>query len=281
MKTFRAPDGCEIYAEALGDPRRPHVVLVHGVSFSSAVFDDFCKNAALLEHLYMVRYDLRGHGRSGKPEDPQSHVSDLYAADFMAVVDGFHLDRPVFVGWSFGGSAAVDVFAARPDIISGIFYLSSCPGMSSLGNGSARPSLLNILVESTDISTATSALHRLIDLSFRSPRAKPLPFLVRCSLAGMQTMQSPRVRQAIGGRQHDAEPLWKALKGGLPVFHYAGTHDELLDSQAVEKELRACAQNLEVLFVDGGGHCLFWEDGDAAAQAIARFVKGVKSVDRI
>ncbi|KAJ7672085.1 hypothetical protein B0H17DRAFT_1084367 [Mycena rosella] len=57
----------------------------------------------MLEKLYLVRYDVRGHGRSGKPATPEGYDSALYAADFAAVCEAFGLNMPVFVGWSAGG----------------------------------------------------------------------------------------------------------------------------------------------------------------------------------
>jgi len=122
-KIIRSSDGCEIYAEASGNPQNPHVVLVHGMTFSGGVFDDFCQQPRLLDEVYIVsflsfpfqrglcltqhelsqvRYDLRGHGRSGKPENSEAHSSKLCADDFIAVVQAFNLHRPVFVGWYVG-----------------------------------------------------------------------------------------------------------------------------------------------------------------------------------
>jgi len=49
---------------------------------------------------FQVRYDVRGHGRSGKPPSIEGHASSLYADDFEAVIRGFKLKKPVVVGWS-------------------------------------------------------------------------------------------------------------------------------------------------------------------------------------
>lgn len=67
----------------------------------------------------------------------------------------------------------------------------------------------------------------------------------------------------------------------MPVYQYAGTHDEIIDSRAVEKEFAPYAQNFEVSFVDGGGHCLFWENEDEAARVLAEFVKRVKGTQSV
>lgn len=46
-----------------------------------------------------VRYDTRGHGRSGKPEDAAAWESKRLAEDFDAVVRGFGLSRPFVACW--------------------------------------------------------------------------------------------------------------------------------------------------------------------------------------
>ena len=46
-----------------------------------------------------VRYDMRGHGRTVKPDSIDGYASDLYAADFAAVMDEFKVKRPILVGW--------------------------------------------------------------------------------------------------------------------------------------------------------------------------------------
>lgn len=47
-----------------------------------------------------MRYDLRGHGRSGKPETDAGYTSDKFAEDFKAVMTAFGLTKPIVVGWS-------------------------------------------------------------------------------------------------------------------------------------------------------------------------------------
>lgn len=46
-----------------------------------------------------VRYDLRGHGRSGMPEDPQAYTSVLFAHDYATVVREFGIQKPFIAVW--------------------------------------------------------------------------------------------------------------------------------------------------------------------------------------
>jgi pimeloyl-ACP methyl ester carboxylesterase len=53
-----------------------------------------------LNRLQQVRFDMRAHGRSGKPERPEDYESIRYAEDVQAVIDGFKLNKPILAGWS-------------------------------------------------------------------------------------------------------------------------------------------------------------------------------------
>ncbi|THH17321.1 hypothetical protein EW146_g3464 [Bondarzewia mesenterica] len=276
-KVLRSSDGCEIYAEATGHSSRPHVVLIHGVTFSGAVFDDFCRQPELLEELYIVRYDLRGHGRSGMPDSPESHQSKLYADDFMAVVRGFKLSKPVLVGWSKGGTIAVDICAnVDPLPISGIFYLSSALSVPRLFAGSGTSHFMSLVMACTDPVTTPAGLLGVVDATFCAPRKPAPPFQLRCMWAGMQAMQTALVRGAIFRRTQDSRKLLEKLEEGLPVYVYYGSHDLLTVGKELEKDLAGKAKDVEVEFVEGAGHALFWEDPEETARVIIRFVKKVQ-----
>jgi Predicted hydrolases or acyltransferases (alpha/beta hydrolase superfamily) len=69
-------------------------------SSTSYVFSPYFWEALLIIDISTkVRYDMRGHGRSGKPNTPKDHSSSLYADDFSTVAKAFSLVKPVFVGW--------------------------------------------------------------------------------------------------------------------------------------------------------------------------------------
>lgn len=53
-KVLTSSDGTEIYAEAVGNPLKPHVVFVHGFTLSGAVFDRIFLNAKFQESYYLV-----------------------------------------------------------------------------------------------------------------------------------------------------------------------------------------------------------------------------------
>jgi pimeloyl-[acyl-carrier protein] methyl ester esterase len=81
------------------------VVLVHGWSFSSAVFSD---EIGILSRTHrVIAPDLRGHGRSSAGAFTLRHLAE----DVARLVERLALDRPILAGWSLGAQV---VLAALP-----------------------------------------------------------------------------------------------------------------------------------------------------------------------
>src|SRR4030095_9551125 len=75
-------NGTKLYYETAG--KGPAVVLVHGGLVDSRLWNDQMK--ALANHPRVVRYDLRGFGRSAAAPQPFSHIEDLRALmDFLKI----------------------------------------------------------------------------------------------------------------------------------------------------------------------------------------------------
>ena len=101
-KYLTSADGTAIHASesATGAPANPPVVFIHGLGFSSTVaWDKQFSDPRLQGNLYMVRYDMRGHGRSGAPVEAAMYESRRHAEDFRAVCEGFGVVGPDVVAW--------------------------------------------------------------------------------------------------------------------------------------------------------------------------------------
>jgi len=92
-------DGTKIWAQAAGNPAKPAVVFIHGFSCTALNFKNQFSDPKLLENLYLVRYEVRGHGRSGQPLEEKDYESARHAEDFKAVMDTFSVVKPFLAGW--------------------------------------------------------------------------------------------------------------------------------------------------------------------------------------
>src|SRR5688500_12906627 len=70
---FAEVNGTRLHYESRG--RGPAVVLLHGGLVDSRLWDEQMK--PLSKRFRVVRYDLRGYGRSAEPSESFSHLEDL------------------------------------------------------------------------------------------------------------------------------------------------------------------------------------------------------------
>ncbi len=77
----------------------------------------------------MIRYDLRGHGRSG-PSDQKRYSMATYADDLAALMDALGIESAVLCGLSWGGGIA-QVFAVRyPQRVQALILVGTTVSMS-------------------------------------------------------------------------------------------------------------------------------------------------------
>lgn len=97
------------------------VVLIHPGLWDSRIWDD--QFAEFAQHHDVVRYDVRGYGRSDVPSVPYSDLRDLH----QLLVE-LRISRCAIVGCSMGGQLAIDFALAHPDVAEAIVPVA--PGLS-------------------------------------------------------------------------------------------------------------------------------------------------------
>ena len=121
MRTERieVADGVALAADAWTpvEGSQPPFVLVHGLASNARLWDGVA--AALVAHGHpVVTVDLRGHGRSSKPDGP--YDVPTVAGDLAALIERLELDRPVVAGQSWGGNVVLELAVRRPSLARGI-----------------------------------------------------------------------------------------------------------------------------------------------------------------
>jgi pimeloyl-ACP methyl ester carboxylesterase len=109
------------------DGDAPIVVCVHGLLTDSLASYYFTLGPAFAERgLDVLMYDLRGHGRTTRPES--GYRLESFVVDLVDVLDALGITRPVHViGNSFGGSVAFGLAAARPDRVASVIAIEAEP----------------------------------------------------------------------------------------------------------------------------------------------------------
>ncbi|WP_214409973.1 SDR family oxidoreductase [Sphaerisporangium fuscum] len=83
-----------------GDPARPTVLLVHGYPDTHRVWDEVAE--LLTPGFHVVRYDVRGAGRSSAPRETGAYRLDRLVGDLAAVLDAIGEQTVHLVGHDWG-----------------------------------------------------------------------------------------------------------------------------------------------------------------------------------
>jgi 3-oxoadipate enol-lactonase len=92
-------NGIQINYEFSGKKNAPVVMLSHSLGSSLVMWDP--QMDALKPHFQVLRYDIRGHGRSEAPVEP--YTLELLGDDAIGLMDALGIDRVHWIGLSMGG----------------------------------------------------------------------------------------------------------------------------------------------------------------------------------
>ncbi len=122
-------NGARLYYETAGAGHP--LVFVHAGIADSRMWDD--QFQAFADRYRVVRYDMRGFGRSDAPPGPASPPADL-----AAMLDAQGIEKSYLVGCSMGGSTVLDYTLDHPDRVDGLILVGA--GVSGLDpEGVAQP----------------------------------------------------------------------------------------------------------------------------------------------
>jgi 3-oxoadipate enol-lactonase len=111
MPTIATDDGCPINVEVTGSETAPVLMLSNSLGTNLHMWDD--QVGEFSKHFRVVRYDRRGHGKSGVPKGPYS--MERFGRDAIAVLDALKVRKTNWCGLSMGGMVGQWLGANAPD----------------------------------------------------------------------------------------------------------------------------------------------------------------------
>ncbi|HYL01630.1 MAG TPA: alpha/beta fold hydrolase [Steroidobacteraceae bacterium] len=123
-KSVALPDGETLAYLTMGDPAGTPVVLIHG--YTDSARDWVPLIPYLAPRLKLILVDLRGHGRSGKPECCYTRLD--FAYDIKLLLDALHVERADIVGHSMGSFIAQTFAEFWPERTGRVVLISSAGG---------------------------------------------------------------------------------------------------------------------------------------------------------
>jgi len=260
------PDGLALAAQAWGNPQGLEILFVHGFSQSHLSWRRQVSDAAMAREFRMVTFDLRGHGASDKPLQPDFYGQDrLWAGDVAAVMAAAGLRRPVIVGWSYAGRVISDYVKAHGTArIAGINYVDALTKTEPALLGPGRKHIAAMTSE--DLATNIAGTRAFLRACFE---VQPSPDDFETMLAFNMVVPA-RVRAAMQKRAPNPGDALAALDCPVLVTH--GALDQII-LPAMGEFTAAAARRARLSIYQGIGHAPFWEDAPRFNRELADFAR--------
>ena len=269
VHAVRGGGGLGLHVREWGRPDGRPILFLHGFSQSHLCWDKQVEST-LAEEFRLVACDLRGHGMSEAPIEPEQYTDgSLWADDVAAIIETLELDRPVLVGWSYGAFVISDYVRtygqqriAAVDFVAGAVKLGEAAFGTLIG-----PGFLDYFADVTadDLPTNIRGMRGLVGAF----SAEPLPAADVETLLCSSMAVDARVRAHLGARAIDDDDVLRELNVPLLVTH--GRADTIVLPAMAEHILATCP-TAEASWYDGAAHVPFLEEparfnGELAALA--------------
>jgi pimeloyl-ACP methyl ester carboxylesterase len=155
-------DGGRLYYEAAG--AGDALVLAHAGFVDSRMWDGQWE--AFAEGYHVIRYDMRGYGKSDRLSGPVNRRDEL-----LALLGHLGVERAHLLGCSMGGAVMIDFALEHPEAVISLIPVSAVPSGFPM-QGEPPPNLLAMMaaVQQGDLERASELQLRIwVDGMFREP----------------------------------------------------------------------------------------------------------------
>ncbi len=217
------------------------VLLIHGFGQDHTSVESITKE--LKDSFQVIAIDVRGHGQSGKPHDPNSYGMQI-AEDCVRLLDHMNISKVHVVGYSMGGRIAASIVGYHPGRLrSAIFggYGWEPPGDST------RAAYEKSMAESLEKGSIAPLLNQL-----NPPDAPPLkPDFVEMVSRRFLAHNDPLALAALM-RNPAPSPLEAQLRANkVPALLLIG---ELDGARSRAEQLNGIMSNLKVVVIPQADH---------------------------
>jgi 3-oxoadipate enol-lactonase len=257
-------NGTQLHARLEGREGAPVVALLNSLATDLGVWDR--QVPALALHYRVLRYDVRGHGRSDAPRGP--YTMAMLSDDLFALLTHFKAGRAHVVGVSLGGLIAMAAALARPADLASI---AVCDSRADMPPEFARG------IDDRNVLVREKGIHAIADMMVGR-------WFTQATLAAkpdyLETIRAMIRGTSIEGFTGCAEAIKlsglraRVAQIRVPALFVVGDQDAALPvelMQAMQAEVPgACFAKIE-----GAGHLANFEQPERFNAALLGFLKDV------
>jgi non-heme chloroperoxidase len=266
----RGGGGLRLHVREWGNADGPPMLFIHGISQSHLCWVKQYESA-LADEFRLVAYDLRGHGMSEAPLEPEHYNNGtLWADDVAAIIDHLDLVQPVLVGWSYGAFVICDYVRAHgQDRIAAVNFVGGAVKLGEAAFGSLiGPGFLDHIADAVaaDLPTNIRAMRAFVRGFFVKPVTDDDFETNLC--AGMVVPAA--IRANLAAREIDCDDVLGALD--VPLLVTQGRRDSLVLPAMAEHVLATCP-TAEASWYDDVGHVPFLEEPERFNRELAALTR--------
>jgi pimeloyl-ACP methyl ester carboxylesterase len=263
-RTVALPNGVTLGYVPLGDPSGPAVVLIHGYTDSAR---DWAPLVPYLSpRLRLILLDIRGHGRSSKPECCYTRLD--FAYDVKLLLDALDVSRADVVGHSLGSIIAQTFAEYWPQRTARVVLISSSGGPRP--GAPARPPAYDYAAQIRKLKEPIDPDSPFMIEWWSSPTSVDEDFIRRqrrdAAAIPLYVWLAVLDQGLVADDLQQTLPRLKA-----PTLLIWGGKDPIMPEE-VRQTLREALPHAQVKVFAGLGHNPFWEDPQAVAQVINAFL---------
>jgi len=263
--------GIPLYVRDEGPTDAPAILLIHGwsqhhLSWTKQLESDLAKEFRL------IAPDLRGHGESGKPAEPEAYNhSRPWADDIAAIIDELGLHKPILVGWSMGTDVVCDYLRVHgPSSISGIAFVGGSIRAMTEDEASEPARARSLRTWKGMCSKNPKAAMDSTIAFLKSCMAAPLSKQDLAFMTGLNALCPAPIRGHMLSRAEDYRTDLDGLT--LPAMIIYGTAEKVCPPE-LAREAAEVLPHAQAHAYSGTGHCPFWEKPDRFNRHLAEFVR--------
>src|SRR5688572_2397010 len=228
------------------------VVLVHGLPGSAHDWRPLPDQLAAAR-FRVIRYDRTGYGHSTSRPPEDSHSVTANAADLLGLIAALDLDRPILVGWSYGGGVALSAADQAPSRVGALLLVGS--------DGPAGPSFgwfatFFVLTQPLRSWGIASGIPVRFGIASMGRRAFQQSVPAWWPAHALSVIASSKAQRTWTREVRDFDPDSIRVEGiRVPVTLVHGTSDAFVPPSVAAASHRQIAGSVLVR-IEGGGHML-------------------------